>query len=131
MFEDPEFTIDVMSEHYKQLHPNSDPVRDKKLLTEHFEELDEESEDAMPSDNSSSDGEFQEPKMYVAKDANAVKAYTEGKSLATERDMPLGQRSKMVGVRKRSHGSNNKEISFVPRLAPDGKKKKSTRGRRR
>lgn len=137
MFEDPEFTIDVTSEDYRQLHPNSDPVKDKKLLTEHFEELEEESEDDMePGDqyDSSDDGfEPLEPKMYVAKDAAAANAYIKGKSLVREKEMSLGDRSKLVGSRKRLQGSNNKEISFIPRLAPDSKKtKKSSRpkGRR-
>lgn len=134
MFEDPEFTIDVASEDYRQLHPNSDPTRDKKLLSEHFEELEEASQDDTPlEDESEEEFHAQEPKMYVAKDANAASAYKEGKSLVMERQMPLGERSKFSGTRKRSGGSNNKEISFIPRKAPDGRKKKQGqhKGRRR
>ncbi|KAI8105935.1 hypothetical protein M9434_000514 [Picochlorum sp. BPE23] len=145
MFEDPEFTIDVNSEEFKQLHPNTDPAKDKKLLAEHFEQLEEESspepshdEEYHNGDQSGSDeddevevpaGHRRAPKMYVAKDEKSARAYTKGKSLQKEREMPLGMRSVQTGVRKRVGGSNNKEITFVPRMAPD--KKRNQKGARK
>lgn len=147
MFEDPAFAIDEKSEEYRQLHPNADPAKDKKLLAEHFEELnDEESESSeVDSDVDSEESDYEDipeaqtvktaPKMYVAKDAVAAKAFTEGRSLKEERDMPLGIRTKknaVGGVKRRSGG--NKEVTFVPTRAPDGKRKKNSsrgRGRRR
>lgn len=147
MFEDPEFTIDVKSEEFKQLHPNTDPAKDKKLLAEHFEQLEEESspepshdEEIRDDDDGSSSGNEDDeveiptghrraPKMYVAKDEKSARAYTKGKSLQKEREMPLGMRSAQAGVRKRGRGSNNKEITFVPRMAPD--KKRNQKGARK
>ena len=143
MFKDPEFTIDVTSEDFKQLHPNADPVRDKKLLAEHFEQLEEESPETSLSSSQDEDEDededeergmqkqaLQAPKMYIAKDAKSARAYNQGQTLQKERQMSLGERSKLVGVRKRSsRGSNNKEISFVPRAAPDGKPQRGKKGR--
>ena len=139
MFEDPEFTIDVTSEDFKQLHPNADPARDKKLLAEHFEQLEEESPEPSLSPSEEEDEEergmqkqpLQVPKMYVAKDAKSARAYNQGQTLQKERQMSLGERSKLAGARKRSsRGSNNKEISFVPRTAPDGRPQRGKKGPR-
>jgi len=143
LFEDPAFAIDEKSEEYKMLHPNADPVRDKKLLAEHFEELEDGSdESASPSASESSDDEEEEearrpareglkPRMYVAKDEKAALAFKQGRSLQEEKELPLGIRSKHAQPDARRKRSGNKEVSFVPRMAPDGRRKKPGRGRGR
>jgi ribosome biogenesis protein ENP2 len=146
LFEDPAFAIDEKSEEYKMLHPNADPARDKKLLAEHFEELEDGSdESASPSASVSTDGdedtdddeprsstrERVKPKMYVAKDEKSALAFKQGRSLHEEKALPLGIRSKHAQPDARRQRRGNKEISFVPRMAPDSKRKKPGRGRGR
>lgn len=142
LFEDPAFTIDEKSEEYKMLHPNADPARDKKLLAEHFEEFEDASnESGSPSASMSSDSEEDEarrptregfkPKMYVAKDEKSALAFKQGRSLQEEKELPLGIRRKHVQPDARRQRRGNKEISFVPRMAPDSKRNRRGRGRGR
>eukprot|EP00887_Chlorella_sp_A99_P002039 scaffold18.g2039.t1 len=42
MFEDAAFAIDERSEEYRVLHPNTDPAKERRLLAEHFEALEDQ-----------------------------------------------------------------------------------------
>lgn len=154
MFMDPAFAIDERSDEYRVLHPNVDPAREsaKKLLEEHFEELENDQEDDVSDaeeDSSESEDEYahrkqgskdnkrlrvadkpdqpgrKAPRMFAAKDATAAAAFREGRSLATEREVPLGAKAAAFGGAQRpfrSGARGNREMSFVPRMAPDGKR---------
>lgn len=138
MFQDPAFAIDFNSEDYRQLHPNTDPAKDKRLLAEHFDQLDDEDSGSEGGDGFSdddADGDAlppttSQPKMYVAKDARSAKAFKQGASLEKERTMSLGERSKMAGVTKRRAVGGDKEMSFLPRTFAEKKKKRGGGGGR-
>jgi len=154
MFQDPEFAIDFQSEDYRQLHPNTDPAKDKRLLAEHFDELDDDDgddgderddDDASESEQDAAEDGFDgvnvpaataRPKMYVAKDAKSAKAFKQGASLESERTMSLAERAKRAGAPSRRLVGGDKEVSFTPRTFAEKKKKrggggKPSRGRKR
>lgn len=137
MFQDPEFAIDFQSDDYRQLHPNTDPAKDKRLLAEHFDQLNDDAVDDVSSasdgsdwsDNSDDDGrERRKTKMFVAKDSKSARAYKQGASLEDERTMSLAERANAAGARKRRAVGGDKEVSFVPRTFAE--KKKGGRGGR-
>lgn len=168
MFEDPEFAIDERSEEYRILHPNANPDRDRKLLSEHFEELGGDildlEEDSDRSDAPTSDSEYDSEdenyhnlrrrkgaeskklregegligqtqklkrRMFAARDDASASAFREQKSLVSERELPLGQRTILHqndSVHPRIGG--NRELTFKPRMAPDGPRSRG-RGNRR
>lgn len=138
MFENPDFVVDETSKEYKTLHPNAgvDGNDRPDLVAEHFDEYsdDDDAEERAArqrrNERSKKLEQPRQPRMYAAKDGTSADAFMQRKSLAAERDMPLGKRATSAGARPvQARAGGSRELSFVPRRGPDGNGHSRGRGR--
>jgi len=91
MFEDKAFEIDERSQEYKLLHPNADSNKlQKKLLQEHFEELEEVSEDEVSEDENES----------VPSDPEGIESGSELEDDKPEKEKPNSKKQRKGGKQR-------------------------------
>ncbi|CAN7052138.1 unnamed protein product [Brassica rapa subsp. trilocularis] len=120
MFHNPDFQIDPESYEYRALHPvASSSKKQPSLLDEHFEAVSDGDDENSDSDVSrgSDDGrpskKWKTPKLFVVKNKRHAEAFHNGRSLAKEDSLPMGERVKAMEDQRGNFGAS-KDVKFGP-----------------
>ncbi|KAL0662866.1 hypothetical protein Bca4012_099703 [Brassica carinata] len=120
MFHNPDFQIDPESYEYRVLHPvASSSNKQPSLLDEHFEAVSDDDDESSDSEASrgSDDGrpskKLKTPKLFVVKNERHAEAFHNGRSLAKEDSLPMGERVKAMENQRGNFGAS-KDVKFGP-----------------
>ncbi|KAJ0255427.1 Embryo sac development arrest 7 [Hirschfeldia incana] len=121
MFHNPDFQIDPESYEYRVLHPvASSSTKQPSLLDEHFEAVTDDDDENSDSDasNGSDDGrprkKSKTPKLFVVKNERHAEAFHNGRSLAKEDSLPMGERVKAIMENQRGNFGASGDVKFGP-----------------
>ncbi|XP_022566903.1 nucleolar protein 10-like isoform X2 [Brassica napus] len=119
MFHNPDFQIDPESYEYRVLHPvASSSTKQPSLLDEHFEAVSDDDENSdsdvsRGSDDGRPSKKLKTPKLFVVKNERHAEAFHNGRSLAKEDSLPMGERVKGMENQRGNFGAS-KDVKFGP-----------------
>ncbi|CAF2171592.1 unnamed protein product [Brassica rapa] len=120
MFHNPDFQIDPESYEYRVLHPVASSTKQPSLLDEHFEAVsdgdDDENSDSdvsRGSDDGRPSKKLKTPKLFVVKNERHAEAFHNGRSLAKEDSLPMGERVKAMENQRGNFGAST-DVKFGP-----------------